>query len=210
MWVPLVFVPLQTFLFGSLGFITDRLGVLHLLEEVLIPASTGGGAPSTGLGPLDDLNVETLALHLEPMLGSNATRILVSPGPEGTGSVSPDLKDAESGSANPKGAGFVSPDPSSESLVTSDYEGTGSVSPDLKDAESGSANPKGTRFVSLDPSGESPVTSDFEGADSTAPDPKSAGSALPDPEDAGSASLDEGPYRPNHYGSKSTSPGSNF
>ena len=34
--------------------------------------STGGGAPSTGPRPLD-LNVETLALRLEPMLGSNPT-----------------------------------------------------------------------------------------------------------------------------------------
>ena len=34
---------------------------------------TGGGAPSTSPGPLDDLNVETPALHLEPMLGSNST-----------------------------------------------------------------------------------------------------------------------------------------
>ena len=35
--------------------------------------STRGGAPSTSPRPLDDLNVETLALHLEPMLGSNPT-----------------------------------------------------------------------------------------------------------------------------------------
>ena len=34
---------------------------------------TGGGAPSTGPGPLDDLNVETPTLRLEPMLGSNPT-----------------------------------------------------------------------------------------------------------------------------------------
>ena len=73
MWVPPVFVPLQTFLFGSLDFVADRLGVLSLREEAFIPASTGGEAPSTGPGPPDDLNVETPALRLEPILGSNST-----------------------------------------------------------------------------------------------------------------------------------------
>ena len=68
MWAPLVFVPLQTF-FESLDFIADQLGVLHLREEVLVLASTGGGAPSTDPRPLDDLNVETPALRLKPMLG---------------------------------------------------------------------------------------------------------------------------------------------
>ena len=70
MWAPLVFVPLQTFLFESLDFIADRFGVLRLRKEALIPASIGEGALSTGLGPLNDLNVETLVLRLEPMLGS--------------------------------------------------------------------------------------------------------------------------------------------
>ena len=73
MWVPPVFVPLQTFLFGSLDFVVDQLSVLRLYEEALVPAPTGGGAPSTGPGPLDDLNVETPMLRLEPMLGSNPT-----------------------------------------------------------------------------------------------------------------------------------------
>ena len=73
MWVPPIFELLQTFLFGSLDFITDQLGLLRLCEEALIPASIGGGAPSIGPGPLDDLNVKTLALRLEPMLGSNPT-----------------------------------------------------------------------------------------------------------------------------------------
>ena len=70
-WVPPIFEPLQTFLFGNLDFIADQLDVLRLREEALVPASTRGGAPFTGLGPLDDLNVKTLALRLEPMLGSN-------------------------------------------------------------------------------------------------------------------------------------------
>jgi len=69
MWAPPVFVPLQTFLFGCLDFVADQLGVLHLHEEVLVPAPTGGGAPSTGPRPLDDLNVETPTLCFEPMLG---------------------------------------------------------------------------------------------------------------------------------------------
>ena len=73
MWAPPIFVPLQTFLFGSLDFIIDQLGVLHLREEALVPVPTGGGAPSIGPGPLDDLNIETPALRLDPMLGSNPT-----------------------------------------------------------------------------------------------------------------------------------------
>ena len=73
MWVPPIFELLQTFLFGSLDFITGQLSVLCLREEALVLASTGGGAPSTGPGSLDDLDVETLALCLEPMLGSNPT-----------------------------------------------------------------------------------------------------------------------------------------
>ena len=73
MWVPPIFKPIQTFLFGSLDFIADQLSVLCLREKALVPAPTGGGAPSTGPGPLDDLNVETAALRFEPKLGSNST-----------------------------------------------------------------------------------------------------------------------------------------
>ena len=73
MWAPPIFVPLQTFLIGSMDFVADQLGVLRLREEALVPASTRGGAPSTGPGPLDDLNVEIPTLRLEPMLGSNPT-----------------------------------------------------------------------------------------------------------------------------------------
>ena len=73
MWVPPIFEPLQTFLFKSLDFIADQLGVLRLCEEALVLMPTRGGVPSAGPGPLNDLNVETPALHPEPMLGSNST-----------------------------------------------------------------------------------------------------------------------------------------
>ena len=73
MWVPPIFMPLQTFLFGSLDFVADQFGVNRLREEALVPVPTRGGASSTGPGPLDDLNVETPVLRLEPMLGSNPT-----------------------------------------------------------------------------------------------------------------------------------------
>ena len=67
MWSPPIFVPLQTFHFGSLDLVADQLGVLHLREEVLVPTSTRGGAPSTDYNrPLNDLNVETPALGLDP------------------------------------------------------------------------------------------------------------------------------------------------
>ena len=73
MWVPPIFMPLQTFLFGSLDFVADQFGVNRLREEALVPVPTRGGASSTSPGPLDDLNVETPVLRLEPMLGSNPT-----------------------------------------------------------------------------------------------------------------------------------------
>jgi len=54
MWIPPVFEPSQTFLFGSLDFITNRLGVLRLHEEALVPAPVGGGAPSVDSEPPGD------------------------------------------------------------------------------------------------------------------------------------------------------------
>ena len=71
MWVHPVFEPSQTFLFGSLDFIADQLGVLHLSEEALVLAPVGGGAHPVSFGTPGDLNNEAPALRSEPTLGSN-------------------------------------------------------------------------------------------------------------------------------------------
>ena len=70
MWVPPVFEPSQAFLFGSLNFVVDRLGVLHLRKEALVPAPVEG-APSIGSGTHDDFNDEAPAFHSEQTLCSN-------------------------------------------------------------------------------------------------------------------------------------------
>jgi hypothetical protein len=70
MWVPPIFEPSQTFLFGSLDFVIDRLGILHLCEEALVTVPVGG-VPSIGSRTLGDFNDGALAFRSKPMLGSN-------------------------------------------------------------------------------------------------------------------------------------------
>ena len=70
MWAPPIFEASQAFLFRSLDFVADRLGVLHLREEALVPALVRG-APSIGSGTHDDFNDEAHALHSEQTLCSN-------------------------------------------------------------------------------------------------------------------------------------------
>ena len=72
MWVPPIFEPSQAFLFGSLDFVADWLGVLHLREEALVLTPVGG-APSVAFGTPGDLNDEAPKLHSEPTLGSKPT-----------------------------------------------------------------------------------------------------------------------------------------
>ena len=73
MWVPPIYEPSQTFFFRSLDFVADRLGVLRLREEALVPAPIRGGASSVGSRTLGDLNDEAPVLRSEPTLGSNPT-----------------------------------------------------------------------------------------------------------------------------------------
>ena len=66
---PPVFEPSQAFLFGSLDFITDWLGVLHLHEEAHVLAPIGG-VPSIN-SRMHDFDDVAFALLPEQTLCSN-------------------------------------------------------------------------------------------------------------------------------------------
>ena len=66
MWVPPTFEPSQAFLFGSMDFIVDQLGILHLHEEALVLVPIGGGTSSVGSRTRSDFNNEVPALRSEP------------------------------------------------------------------------------------------------------------------------------------------------
>ena len=69
MWVPPVFELSQAFLLESLDFVVDRLGILHLRKEALIPAPIGGAPPiDSGMHNFDDA---TSVLHSKQTLYSN-------------------------------------------------------------------------------------------------------------------------------------------
>ncbi|RLN08395.1 putative prpol [Panicum miliaceum] len=68
-WSPPSVAHFQTFHFGSLDFVADHLGTLHLRENVIAPAVSEGA--SFIVNPLAELDPEALAQRIKLLLGAN-------------------------------------------------------------------------------------------------------------------------------------------
>ena len=66
-WAPPTFEPLQRFCFGSLYFVTNQLGTLHLCEETMPSMASGGQLPP--FRPWDGVDAKALTRRIELLLG---------------------------------------------------------------------------------------------------------------------------------------------